>query len=160
MRSILGIDLGIKTGLAHFLENGKLISYWSHNFGTRNKLRKGVYTILTNIARERQIKCIVIEGSKIFAKPWTNMAKRLNVDCHIVEPHIWREQLFGKKDITSQDAKKKATVYARKIIINSGLSPPKYLNHNAAEAILIGFWGVINFGNNEEEVLGEKLFYR
>jgi len=100
----------------------------------------------------------VIEGSKIFGRPWFHWANKLNVPCYYVEPYIWREKFFGKKEMKSQEAKKRAIVYAKNIIISSGLSSPKSLNHNAAEAILIGLWGVLNF-TEKEGVLGEKLFY-
>ena len=44
--SLLAVDLGLKTGLALYGEDGKLRWYRSKNFGTTARLKRAVYSLL------------------------------------------------------------------------------------------------------------------
>ncbi len=60
MSHLRAIDLGLKTGLALFGEDGRLTWYRSHNFGTSTRLPKGVYGLLGSI---EELAWLVLEGS-------------------------------------------------------------------------------------------------
>ncbi len=105
---------------------------------------------------------IVVEGSRDLGKVWIKKGIKLNIPVLQVSPERWREDILGSRDLASKEAKRLAALYARDIIIDSGLSPPKVVNLDAAEAILIGFWGVKHIGKQifKGEVDSEKLFNR
>ncbi len=145
MKAILSVDLGIKTGLALFSENANLLWFWSHNFGNRNRLKKGVNNILYKISTKWELSLIVIEGSRDIGKIWRKKGTKLDVPVMYVSPERWRGDILGSRNLTAKESKRLAGIYARNIIIESGLSPPKLVNLDAAEAILIGYWGVKYF---------------
>jgi len=142
MKTILGIDLGIRTGLALFSMDARLIWFRSHNFGTRQRLRKGIYTLLCQILNEWDLLFLIMEGSKDIGKLWMKRGQKIDVPVYFVSPEVWREAMLFTKNLKSKEAKKQAIKFARKVIVSSGLAPPRTINHNAAEAILIGLWGV------------------
>ena len=59
MGSLLAVDLGLKTGLALFAGDGRLLWYRSHNYGTTERLKRGVPDILDSIS---ELTHVVIEG--------------------------------------------------------------------------------------------------
>ena len=54
--------------------------------------------------------------------------------------------LLPRKQLNRKVAKDEADILARKMIAWSGLKRPTSLRHDAAEAILIGLWGVLELG--------------
>lgn len=46
MKSLLSVDLGLKTGLALYGEDGRLLWYRSHNLGATDRLRRAAHVIL------------------------------------------------------------------------------------------------------------------
>jgi hypothetical protein len=66
---------------------------------------------------------------------------------HSLTPEDWRGQFFDPKDQRGRDRSKlTAEVLARRIIEWSGAPRPTSLRHDAAEAIVIGVWGVVEAG--------------
>ena len=120
MTSLLAVDLGLKTGLALFGENGKLIWYRSHNF---------------------------IEGGGNLAKVWEKEAERRGLAWYRIGAGEWQQLLlYSREQRSGPEAKKHAGEIARKVIEWSGTARPTSLRHDAAEAIMIGLWGVIHLG--------------
>ena len=112
MTSLLAVDLGLKTGLALFGENGKLIWYRSHNF---------------------------IEGGGNLATVWEKEAERRGLAWHQIGAGEWRQLLlYSREQRSGPEAKKHAGEFARKVIEWSGTAHPTSLRHDAAEAIMIG----------------------
>jgi hypothetical protein len=143
MHSLLAVDLGLKTGLALYGEDGKLIWFRSHNFGTTERLRRGVHGILGSIP---ELAVIIIEGGGHLATVWEREAERRNILLRRVDAAVWREVfLLQREQRTGVDAKYSAGKMARKVIEWSGAALPKALRHDTAEAILIGLWGIIHF---------------
>ena len=65
----------------------------------------------------------------------------------MVSPEQWRSLLLlPRKQKNRKVAKDEADVLARQIIAWSGLKRPTSLRHDAAEAILIGLWAVLELG--------------
>ncbi len=160
--SLLAVDMGIRTGLALYSSREGLVWYRSHNFGCRSRLRRGIYTILHSLP---YLRWVVIEGSRDMGKLWKKKAQSRGIGLKWIGSEIWRETLLPHPNVPANILKEEAINVARRVIQIFNLSPPKKLNHNAAEAILIGLWGIIEVGwVREKELLGgdkiEKLFNR
>lgn len=144
MNSLLAVDLGLKTGLALYGEDGKLIWYRSHNFGTTDRLRRGAHGILKGVPG---LAAMVIEGGGNLAVVWEKEAEQRGIPVRRVGAELWRQAfLLPREQRTGVDAKRHAGEMARKIIDWSGAPRPTSLRHDAAEAILIGIWGLLHFG--------------
>ena len=143
-RSLLAVDLGLKTGLALFADDGKLIWYRSHNFGTTERLRRAVPGILGPIAG---LSALVIEGGGNLATVWEKEAERRGIGITRISAEEWRQTfLHAREQRSGIDAKKHAGDVARKVIDWAQASRPTSLRHDAAEAIMIGLWGLIHLG--------------
>lgn len=144
MNTLLAIDLGIRMGWSSYSEDGSLSGFGSHNYGSARRLKKAVYPLLMQFG---DLEYLIIEGGGKLTKYWSKVAHRQSIHVIQTHAHVWRESLFLQKDIThTSQMKKHAEHKARQIIEESGLSQPNTLLHDAAEAILIGFWGCIQTG--------------
>jgi hypothetical protein len=142
--ALLAVDLGLRTGLALYGSNGRLRWYRSHNFGSPSRLRQGVPTILREIAG---LQRVVLEGGGELAMIWEREALRLKLEVQQISAETWRETLLYQREQRSgAKAKQHADDLARRIIVWSEAKKPTALRHDAAEAILIGLWGVYAAG--------------
>lgn len=141
---ILAIDLGLKFGFALYSSEGKLLRYGSHNFGATARMKRAAWTML----REPEgITHLVVEGGGKLEKVWTQPAEKLGIHIEIISAETWRRDLLLARDQRSgEQAKARADELARNVISSSALSPPKSLRHDAAEAILVGFWQLLRIG--------------
>lgn len=139
---LLAVDAGIRAGLALYNMEAKLLWYESHNYGNRPALRRAVQSFLQKYPT---IAWLIIEGGGPVADIWKNQAKKLFIKIRQIDAEKWRSELFYNKERrTGSLAKQNADALARKVINYSGLPLPKALRHDAAEAILIGFWGLLD----------------
>jgi hypothetical protein len=144
VKSLLAVDLGLKTGLALFGEDGKLRWYRSKNFGTTTRLKRAVYSLLKEIP---DLAMLVVEGGGGIAEIWEHEADKRGIPVRRITAEDWRKTiLFSREQRTGAMAKEKAAQLADSIIAWSGLCRPTAPRHDAAEAILIGLWGVIERG--------------
>jgi hypothetical protein len=144
MKSLLAADPGLRTGLALYGQNGKLLWYRSKNFGSRERLRRGVPGVLAEIP---ELAWLVLEGDRSLAHIWERETKGRTVSVHRVSAEEWRGGLlYPREQSSGPRAKQSADVLARKIIEWAGAPRPTSLRHNAAEAIVIGLWGVLEVG--------------
>ncbi|BBD08969.1 hypothetical protein [Desulfovibrio ferrophilus] len=142
--SLLAVDLGLRTGLALYNPQGRLVWYRSHNFGSQARLKRGAHGILKDIP---ELDILVLEGGGTLADLWANEGVKRGLDVHTITAEIWRKRLLLPRQQTSgAKAKRHADQRARKIIQWSNAPRPTSLRHDAAEAILIGLWGVLNAG--------------
>lgn len=140
-KSLLAIDLGLKTGLALYGEDGRLVWYRSSNVGSRGRLRKAAASVLQEA---EAVQVLVIEGGGDLAAPWVAEAERRNLTVVQLSAEAWRKELLlSRHQRSAEDAKKHADALARQLIAWSGAKRPTSLRHDAAEAICIGFWGVL-----------------
>lgn len=143
-RSLLAVDLGVRTGLALYGADGRLRWYGSRNFGNRVRLRRGIPGILEG---EPGLAWLVIEGGGDLASLWISEAEKRKIGILQITAEAWRETLILPRDRRSgADAKRNALAAARIIIEWSGARRPTSLRHDAAEAVLTGFWGVMETG--------------
>ncbi len=143
-RSLLAVDLGLKAGVARYGGDGRLVAYRSTNFGSRERLKRGLGAVLDEAPG---LAVVVVEGDRHLAALWEREATRRGARCVAVSPEQWRALLLNPSARRSgADAKESADALARRVIAWSGAPRPTSLRHDAAEAILIGLWGVIAEG--------------
>lgn len=144
MASLLAIDLGLRAGLALYGDDGRLRWYRSQNFGAQSRMRRAAYSILQDLP---DLQWLVIEGGGTLAEGWQKEAARREVQVIQTSAETWRQQLlYPRQQRTGVAAKQHADRLARSIIDWSGAPRPTSLRHDAAEAILIGLWGVLQVG--------------
>lgn len=141
---LLAVDAGLRAGLAVYRDDGRLETYRSTNFGTTARLKRGVYSVLRDAGGLAEV---VVEGGGTHAEPWLREVARRGLAGVRVDAGIWRERLLLPRDRRSGvDAKEQADTIARRVIRWSGAAAPTSLRHDAAEAILVGLWGVLRLG--------------
>lgn len=144
MKTLLAVDLGVRTGLALYAEDGRLRWYRSQNFGNAARLRRGVPSVLDEAG---ELSYLVVEGGGTLAPAWAREAAAREIEVVWVSAEEWRRLLFYPREHrTGEMAKRRADDMARKVIEWSGARRPTSLRHDAAEAILVGLWGVLRVG--------------
>ena len=107
-------------------------------------MRRGIYTILNE---NPNLQYLVMEGSGPYAVLWRKEAERRNIEVMQVSAEAWRPHLLlDREQRTGATAKAHADRLARTIIAWSAAPTPTSLRHDAAEAILIGLWAVLEIG--------------
>jgi hypothetical protein len=142
--ALLAVDLGVRTGLALYGVDGRLRWYRSQNFGTPARLRRGIPGLLD---AEPALSHLVVEGGGALARPWATEAAARALVVEWISAETWRaEFLYPREQRSGEAAKRTADDLARRVIAWSGARKPTSLRHDAAEAILIGLWGVLQVG--------------
>jgi hypothetical protein len=120
------------------------VRYRSHNFGAPTRLRRGIVTILDEAP---DLAWLVLEGGGPLADVWEREAVRRAVPALRVAAETWRARLLlSREQRSGLEAKQHADDLARRVIAWAGAPKPTSLRHDAAEAILIGLWGVLEVG--------------
>jgi hypothetical protein len=141
---ILAVDLGLRTGLALYGLGGRLLWYRSKHFANMAGLRRRVNSLLGEID---DLSLIVIEGGGPPAVVWEKEAERRGITVRRIDAGEWRSALFYPRQYADGvKAKRAAAALARRVIEWSGAPRPKALRHDTAEAILIGYWAVLQAG--------------
>ncbi len=141
MSSLLAVDAGLRTGFALYGGDGRLCWYRSVHYGSVASLKRGVSRILKSI---EDLKWLIIEGEGDIVDKWIHEAKRKKIPVRIVTGETWWEKLLYLRERRSTVmAKKHADGIARQVITWSGIGRPTSMQHDVAEAILIGLWGVL-----------------
>ena len=144
VKFLLAVDLGVRTGLACYGSDGRLVSYQSRNFGSKGRLKRAIPSILSGVG---EVSWLIMEGSRDLSELWIKSAIRRNIQYKCIGAEKWRQKLlFPREQQSGVWAKKHADRIARSIILWSEAPKPTSLKHDAAEAILIGLWGVLEVG--------------
>jgi hypothetical protein len=86
---------------------------------------------------------LVVEGGGTLADLWARAAQQRGVAVRRVHAEQWRvDLLHPRQQRSGRQAKQVADELARSIIAQTGADKPKALRHDAAEAILIGWWAL------------------
>ncbi len=142
--SLLAVDVGLKTGLALYGQDGRLRWYRSKNFGTAARLRRGVRGVFNDLP---DLAWLVLEGSGPIAEIWEREAERRDIPVYQISAEAWRQRLlYPRQQRSGPQAKHSADDMARRVIEWSGAPRPTSLRHDVAEAILIGLWGALEVG--------------
>lgn len=141
MPNLLAVDLGVRTGLALYGGDGRLVWYRSRNFGSSAALKRGIPHILGNI---RDLEWIVLEGGGPIGEIWQREAAHRGIGVLRITAEQWRSRLmYAREHVNGSQAKESAGRLARRIVEWSGARRPTSLRHDAAEAILIGVFGLL-----------------
>ena len=144
MAALLAVDVGVRTGLACYGDDGRLRWYRSHNFGSAARLRRALPGLLDtppDLAR------LVLEGGGPIADSWMREGEARFLDVQRVMAEQWRALfLLPREQRSGAQAKQVAARLARRVIDWSGARRPTSLTHDAAEGILIGLWGALSAG--------------
>jgi hypothetical protein len=90
---------------------------------------------------------LAIEGGGSLADAWADAASAHDIGVCWVSAETWRQAfLYPREQRTGAAAKRTADELARRVIEWSGARRPTSLRHDAAEAILIGLWAVLELG--------------
>ena len=144
LKTLLAVDLGIRSGLALYGQDGRLRWYRSKNFGNTAQLRRGARTIL---AEQPELAWLVLEGGGEIAEIWQREAEYRQLPVYQISAEAWRQSMFyPRQQRSGVKAKQSADELARRIIEWSGIARPTSLRHDTAEAILVGLWGVLEVG--------------
>ena len=144
MAALLAVDLGVRTGFACYGDDGRLRWYRSSNFGNAARLRRALPALLED---PPDLVRIVMEGGGPLAVSWAHEAERRDLTVQRVSAESWRALfLLPREQRSSAQAKETAGRLARRVIEWSGARRPTSLTHDAAEAVLIGLWGVLSAG--------------
>lgn len=144
MEALLAVDLGLRTGLAEYGADGRLRRYGSHNFGNRTRHGRAAHREVHAIDA---LAALVVEGDGRLARPWLEAAEERGAETFAIHAHAWRPALLlARERRTGADAKRRADEIARRIVDHCGARRPTSLTHDAAEAILIGWWGCMQLG--------------
>jgi hypothetical protein len=144
LKTLLAVDLGIRSGLALYGQDGRLRWYRSKNFGNTAQLRRGARSIL---AEQPELSWLILEGGGEIAEIWQREAEYRQIPVHQISAEAWRQSMFyPRQQRTGVKAKQSADELARRIIEWSGIARPTSLRHDTAEAILVGLWGVLEVG--------------
>lgn len=144
MPNLLAIDLGLRTGLALYGEDGRLRWYRSTNFGSRARLKRAIHSVLDEVY---DLTWLVGEGDRKLFEHWSREAARRGAAARLVTAETWRPRLlYAREQRGSRISKEAADALARRVIEWSDAPRPTSLRHDAAEAILIGLWGVLEAG--------------
>jgi hypothetical protein len=142
--ALVAVDLGLRTGLATYGEDGRLLTYRSQNFGSRERLRRGAGSLLRDLG---PFRWLVVEGDAAMGRIWERAGARQGAECLVVSAERWRMRLLHPSERRSgAAAKQHADRLARLVIDWSGAPKPTALRHDAAEAILAGLWGCLEVG--------------
>lgn len=139
MNTILAIDLGVRTGFALYNSEGKLLWYRSRNYGNKQRLRRDIQNMLSQIPSLSQV---ILEGGGDIARTWLKECRLRNIPARQIYAEDWRRDLFDPSEIrTGEQAKLSAMRLAKKIISQCEGPKSSSMLDDAAEAILIGYWG-------------------
>ena len=142
----LGIDLGLATGIAVYNRDGRLESVRSRHFQSRDALRAAAGAILDEIPH---VHGVILEGGGELAEVWQRAAAHRGIHLRVVQAREWRSRFFYPREHRSgAEAKEHAIRMAGQVV---AWSEPKgvaasALGHDAAEAIMVGLFGVIEAG--------------
>ncbi|HNO77063.1 MAG TPA: hypothetical protein PKN33_03300 [Phycisphaerae bacterium] len=143
-KTLLAIDLGLRTGMALFDDAAHLLWYRSHHYANNAALRRSAHRTLREI---ENLAVLYIEGGGALCDIWVREANKLEVHVRNIGAETWRSDLLYSRDQRSgKQAKRKAEDMARRVIEWSDAPRPTSLRHDTSEAILVGLWGLLDTG--------------
>ena len=144
MSQLLAVDLGLRCGLASFSDAGRLLWYRARHFRNMEALKRGAFRIFQENAA---LSYVVVEGDAHLAEIWSRQAAKQGATSICVAAETWRERLLlPREQRNGRQAKSFASQFAMDAIRAFDAPRPTSLRHDAAEAICIGVWGLLEVG--------------
>jgi hypothetical protein len=149
----LAVDLGLRAGLAVYGEDGRLQSCRSIHFGTVGRMKRTLVQVVNQVDG---LSVACLEGDRHLADLWARAAERRGARVLRAAAESWRAiVLFPREARDGVTAKGSAVPLARRVVAWSGLSQPRTMVDDTAEAVLLGLWGVMEVGWLGPEALRE-----
>jgi hypothetical protein len=144
MAALLAVDVGVRTGLACWGDDARLRWYRSHNLGNAARLRRAIPGLLDAVP---DLTHLVLEGGGPLTEAWRSAGDRRALEVTVVSAEQWRAFfLLPREQRDGPMAKQVAGRLARRAITWAGARQPTSLTHDAAEAVLVGLWGLMAAG--------------
>ena len=144
MASLLAVDLGVRAGFACWGDDGRLRWYRAQTFGGAARRGGAVPALL---AEPPDLARLVVEGGGPLVTPWATEGQRRALAVQVVSAEVWRPVfLLPREHGSGEQMKAVADRLARRVIDWADGPRPTSLRHDAAEAILVGLWGVLSAG--------------
>ncbi|HKI51257.1 MAG TPA: hypothetical protein VJ995_04235 [Geothermobacteraceae bacterium] len=141
LATLLAVDLGLRSGLAIYRRDGRLLWYRSTNFGSVRRLKSALAGILDPI---ENLKFVILEGGGQLAEIWQRECTRRALSCQTIAAESWRQRLLVPRQYQdAKQAKQHAGELARAVIDCLALKQPTSLRHDASEAVLVGLYALI-----------------
>ena len=141
----VGVDLGLATAFAVYDRDGRLVGVRSRRFQSKDALRAAARAILDEIPH---VHGVIVEGGGDLAASWERAAEHRGIHLRIVHAAEWRRMfLYERERRDGAQAKAHAVKLAAQVIewsATKGVTAE--LGHDAAEAILVGLFGVVEAG--------------
>lgn len=143
--SFVGVDLGLATAFSVYDRDGRLTGVRSRRFGSKDALRAAAGAILDEIPH---VHSVIIEGGGDLAESWQRAAVHRGIHLRIVQASEWRRMfLYERERRDGAQAKTHAVKLAAQVIEWSATKGvTAQLGHDAAEAVLVGLFGVVEAG--------------
>ena len=137
---LLSIDLGLRFGWSCYDQKGRLVAYGSHHCGQANKLKNIAYTSLRALPIG---SLLIVEGNSELYKYWHKTAQKFQIPIRQIYAENWRSDCLNHKEQADGKSAKEAAIRIAKTLIKSQSGQgPHNLRHDAAEACLMGWWGL------------------
>lgn len=118
------------------------MAYHAQHYGNRDQLKRAVWGIMSG--GDAPLEVLIMEGDRGLGALFAKLGHKWGVEVVFTDAHVWRPSLMDpKRRRSGEDAKAYADRLARAVITASGAPEPTALRHDAAEAILVGLWGVL-----------------
>ena len=144
MAALLAVDVGVRTGVACWGADAHLRWYRSHNLGNAARLRRAIPGLLDAVP---DLAHLVLEGGGPLAEAWRAAGEKRGLEVTVVSAETWRAFfLLPREQRDGAMAKLVAGRLARRAITWGGARQPTSLTHDAAEAVLVGLWGLLAAG--------------
>ena len=137
---LLSIDLGLRFGWSCFDQKTRLIAYGSHHCGQANKLGNIAYSVMKVLPSN---SVVLVEGNSELYKHWQRNAQKFQIPIIQVYAEGWRHDCLSQKEQVDGKRAKEAAIRIAKTLIKSQSGQGSHsLRHDAAEACLMGWWGL------------------
>jgi hypothetical protein len=141
---LVAVDLGLRTGYAVYGRDGRLQRHGSRHFANRSRLRAGAAALLREVDH---LAFLAVEGDRTLATAWQRHADRRGAATLTVAPEVWRARLLHPRERRdTRTAKRAASTLARVAIDDLCDAAATSLRHDAAEAVLVGLWALLEVG--------------
>ncbi len=141
---LLAVDTGLRTGLALYCHDSRLLWYRSHHLADQQKLKRLIAGLLRSAPLPTHI---YLEGGGPLAELWQREALKLERVFVQLHADQWRQRLlYNRQHPNGRVAKQQALKVAREVIDLLSHKKPTGLRHDTAEAILIGLYGLLDLG--------------
>lgn len=132
------MDVGLRTGLALFTVDGRLLWARTRHLPDRTRLRRAVRGWLDELPG---LAWVVLEGGGPLRDLWEKEARRRGLGVLVTQADQWRaEMLLPRQRRSGAEAKRHALAAAQRFAREVGAAPPTPLKPDAAEAVLLGRW--------------------